>query len=348
MHNRWLSAALAAGAAVLAGRFLLLPLLPFLLALTFAVLLEPGVLWCQRRLGFRRSFAAAALTTLFLSALGIGLGAAAVRLTEEGMALLQRLPEMLEGLPALLSEVERRYDGFCRACPEELQRYLDRFLRELSEEGTALAGELSMAALGWLSGLMKRLPQIALFLFTTVMAVYFTTVSYPKILTFIRRQITPKARERFQGVAGCLRTTFWGWLKAESILCLVTFIMLLLGFWYLGVDYALLTAVLVAVVDAMPVLGTGTVLVPWSVCQLLLGSVPRGTALLALYALILLVRNLLEPQLVAAQAGLPPLAARMAMYLGFRLLGVGGMLLAPVALLFVKQLQDFGAVRIWR
>ena len=136
--------------------------------------------------------------------------------------------------------------------------------------------------------------------------------------------------------------------RAESILCLVTFVMLLLGFWYLGVDYALLTAVLVAIVDALPVLGTGTVLVPWSVYQLLLGSVPRGVALLALYAVILLVRNLLEPKLVAAQAGLPPLAALMAMYLGFRLFGVGGMLLAPVVMMFVKQLQDFGAVRIWK
>ena len=94
--------------------------------------------------------------------------------------------------------------------------------------------------------------------------------------------------------------------------------------------------------------GTGTVLVPWSVYQLLLGSVPRGVALLALYAVILLVRNLLEPKLVAAQAGLPPLAALMAMYLGFRLFGVGGMLLAPVVMMFVKQLQDFGAVRIWK
>ena len=326
MHNRWLSAALVTGVVVLVGRFLLLPLLPFLLALTFAVLLEPGVLWCQRHLHFRRTFAAAALTALFLVTLGVGLGAAAVRLTEEGLSLLQRMPEMLRGLPALLDEVERRYEGFCRACPEELQQYLDRLLRQLSEEGTALAGELSMAALGWLSGLMKRLPQ----------------------MTFIRRQITPKARQRFQGVAGCLRTTFWRWLKAESILCLATFVMLLLGFWYLGVDYALLTAVLVAIVDALPVLGTGTVLVPWSVYQLLLGSVPRGAALLALYALILLVRNLLEPRLVAAQAGLPPLAALMAMYLGFRLFGVGGMLLAPVVMMFVKQLQDFGAVRIWK
>ena len=64
--------------------------------------------------------------------------------------------------------------------------------------------------------------------------------------------------------------------------------------------------------------------------------------------MILLVRNLLEPKLVAAQAGLPPLAALMAMYLGFRLFGVGGMLLAPVVMMFVKQLQDFGAVRIWK
>ena len=149
-------------------------------------------------------------------------------------------------------------------------------------------------------------------------------------------------------MAKCLRSTFWKWLKAESILCLVTFCMLLIGFLYLRLDYALLTAVVVAVIDALPVLGTGTVLIPWSVFHLLLGSAPKGLALLALYAIILLVRSLLEPRLMAAQVGLPSLTALLAMYLGFCLFGVGGMLLLPVALLFVKQLQDGGFIRLWK
>ena len=143
-------------------------------------------------------------------------------------------------------------------------------------------------------------------------------------------------------MADCLRRTFWKWLGAEGVLCGVTFLLLLLGFLYLKQDYGFLLAVLIALVDALPVLGAGLFLVPWALGHLLLGSVPRGVALLALYAVILLVRSILEPKLMAAQAGLPPLSALLAMYVGYSFFGVGGMLLLPIVLLFCRQLSAGG------
>ena len=202
--------------------------------------------------------------------------------------------------------------------------------------------------LSWASELVGKLPGILLFLATTVLAAYFTAVSYPAIIAFVRRQVPQRWQRSLSAAAKTLRSTFWKWLKAESLLCLVTFCLLLLGFWYLGVDYALLTAALTAVVDALPVLGAGTVLVPWAVYHLLLGGVPRGIALLALYAIILLIRSFLEPRVMAAQAGLPHLSALLAMYLGYSLFGVWGMLLLPILLLFVKQLQDGGMIHLWK
>ena len=99
---------------------------------------------------------------------------------------------------------------------------------------------------------------------------------------------------------------------------------------------------------ALPVFGTGTVLLPWAAVCLLAGQAPRAVALAALYAVISAVRSLLEPKVMAAQAGLPPLAALAAMYAGFRALGVAGMILLPMALLFVKQLHDEGYVGLWK
>ena len=98
----------------------------------------------------------------------------------------------------------------------------------------------------------------------------------------------------------------------------------------------------------LPVFGTGTVLLPWAAACLLLGQAPRAVALAALYAVISAVRSFLEPKVMAAQAGLPPLAALAAMYAGFRAFGVAGMILLPVALLFVKQLHDQGYVGLWK
>ena len=138
------------------------------------------------------------------------------------------------------------------------------------------------------------------------------------------------------------------WLRAELLLLLSTFVILLGGFWWLGLDYALLAAVFTALVDALPVLGTGTVLLPWAAGCLLAGNTGRALGLLTLYAAAMLAHTLLEPRLLAGQADLPPVSALLAMYLGFNFLGVGGMILAPVLLLLLKQFQDAGVVRIWK
>ena len=97
----------------------------------------------------------------------------------------------------------------------------------------------------------------------------------------------------------------------------VTFLILTAGFFFLRVEYALLFALLITIIDALPVFGTGTVLLPWAAACLLLGQAPRAVALAALYAVISAVRSFLEPKVMAAQAGLPPLAALAAMYAGF-------------------------------
>ena len=93
---------------------------------------------------------------------------------------------------------------------------------------------------------------------------------------------------------------------------------------------------------------SGTVLLPWAAGCLLAGNTGRALGLLTLYAAAMLAHTLLEPRLLAGQADLPPVSALLAMYLGFHFLGVGGMILAPVLLLLLKQFQDAGVVRIWK
>ena len=132
------------------------------------------------------------------------------------------------------------------------------------------------------------------------------------------------------------------------ILLFTTFIILLIGFCWMRLDYALLAAVFTALVDALPVLGTGTVLFPWAIGCFLLGDTGRGLSLLIIYAIGMLVHNLLEPRLLAKQGDMPPVTALLAMYLGFHFMGVGGMILLPVLRLLLKQFQDAGVIHLWK
>lgn len=343
----------ARAAALLLGttiflRYLLVPLLPFLVALAFAALAEPLVQRLCRRLGVTRRFAAFAVTTALLLVLGAALGTMTLRLASELAEWSSRLPVLAAGLPALWDRTLDRLDSWYGSASPMVRSLLDSLAQHLTDDAPELVGRAGEKVMGLASAAAAGLPDAGLFLITTVLAIYFTALSYPGMLAFLKRQLPAAWQTRCRKLAQCCRSTLLKWLRAELLLILVTFLLLLAGFWWMGLDYALLLATVIALVDALPVLGTGTVLLPWAGASLLLGRTGLALSLTALYSVVLLTHSLLEPRLLAGQAGLPPITALLAMYLGFHFLGVGGMVSFPVLLLLAKQLRDAGVVRLWR
>lgn len=329
-------------------RYLFLWLLPFLLAMGIAALMEPLIDGAQRRLHFKRSFTAAVLTLLLLGGL-ITLSVLLVsRLFQQASALLEQLPSLLSHLPDAVTDLQQRMDRFCNACPAAMRTWIDGFLTNLSTQMVQLADSFSAQCLRRLTSAITHLPQVFLFCATTALAVFFTTAAYPTIMAFLRRQMRPSRLDTARGVKANLFSTLGKWCKAQLILLTITCGELFIGFLLLRQDYALLLAVLIGLIDALPVFGTGTVLIPWAVLCLLSDNIPRGIALAALYAVITLVRSITEPHVMAAQAGLPPLMALLAMYVGFCIFRVPGMIFFPMALLFIKQLHDSGYIKLWK
>ena len=237
---------------------------------------------------------------------------------------------------------------YIAAAPQGVSGYLESALDSVGESLYKLPAALSQWGLELVARTAQASPDTLLFAVTAGIGTYFASASYPQLTAFLAAQIPAGLRRRFSGVGGNLKGSFGGWLRAQLILMLMTFFELLIGFLLLRVRGAPVIAAVTALVDALPVFGTGTVLLPWAAACLLLGQAPRAVALAALYAVISAVRSFLEPKVMAAQAGLPPLAALAAMYAGFRAFGVAGMILLPVALLFVKQLHDQGYVGLWK
>lgn len=328
-------------------RYLLRWLLPFLLALALAAAVEPVIAWCRRRMGLKRGFTAAVVTIAVTGAI-LALAAVIVwQLIRQAAELLGQLPGLLAGLPGMTEDLRQRLEDFCAACPQGLRSWLEEVPALLGTLAAGVAQRASGACITAAAALAAALPGVFLFCGTTALAVFFTAGSYPRVMAFFRRQLGHRL-DRARGVKANLLSTLGKWCRAQAILLGVTFCELLAGFLLMGQRYALLLAAVTALVDALPLFGTGTVLLPWAAVCLLAGQAPRAVALAALYAVISAVRSLLEPKVMAAQAGLPPLASLAAMYAGFRALGVAGMILLPMALLFVKQLHDEGYVGLWK
>ena len=346
--NRILTAALCFAGVYAFFRWLFTPLLPFLLSLGLCALLEPAVQWVRRVMKVRRSFAAVVITCAILLIAGGAITLLVLRLGMELAEWSQNIPQVIDDFPSVWNDSLDRIEIWYSACPPFLRSALDLLAATISENMTSFVATAGSWLMDRVSALATALPGAALFCMTTILALFFTGVGYGKILAFLKRQLPPPWQAHCRRIAQCFRSTILKWLRSEILLIFVTFLILFVGLCWIKTDYVLLTAFFTALVDALPVLGTGIILIPWAVFSMLVGNMQRAIALLVLYAAVLLIRSLIEPRLLAGQADLPPVAVLLAMYLGFHLLGIGGMILLPVLLLLLKQLQDADIIKLWR
>ena len=181
--------------------------------------------------------------------------------------------------------------------------------------------------MAWLGSAAAAPPGGVLAIATGVLAIFFTSASYPELCAALEHAVPEEAMAKLRLFRGGVMRSLARWLRAQATLSLITFSELLIGFLLMRQSYSLLLAFLITLLDALPVFGTGTALVPWAVFTLLFGFPPKAIVLLA-------------PKLLSAQAGLPPVASLFAMYLGYCTFGVAGMVLFPFLLLLFAQIRN--------
>lgn len=342
MKNPWRVLLLTAGGAL--GIWLtirLLPVaLPFLLGLGLAQLAEPLLRPLTERLRLPR-WLAALLAVALLSAATLGalwlLGRA---LLTQAQSLAARAPALLSSLSGPLSALHGRLLRLAAHLPQSLAPAAAEWIDRLFEGGTVLADTVSEWVLSLAGNLLTAVPEIVLFLLTTLLSAYFFASEREEIRSAVRERLPEQWISRVTAVRRRLRAVLGGYVRAQLHLMLVTFGILLAGLLLLRRPSALLLALLIAVVDALPVFGSGTVLIPWGILSFLRGETALAVGLLLLYASASLTRTFLEPRFLGRQIGLHPLLTLLSLYAGFRLFGVLGMLFVPVGVILLKQLYE--------
>ena len=232
--------------------------------------------------------------------------------------------------------------------PKDAVESLNNGIANLSEQLVGLVtGALSTAATATI-GLTAKLPMLLLSFIIWIVASVFLTIDYHQVVGFFVRQLPDRHAELYQTVKELCTNTLFRLLKAYALLMFITFVELSVGLLILRVKGAVWLAALIAIVDILPVLGTGTVLIPWTLFELSSGNFGMALGLLILYVFITVLRNILEPRLVSYQIGLNPLVTLFFMYLGLQIAGVAGMMLFPVVVMILVQLQESGHVHIWK
>ena len=319
-----------------AFRYFLPIVAPFLLGWIIASVAEPVTRAISERLGLNRILAAGVSVTLvllFLMGTVWFLGALCCR---ELSALASGIPEYAELMGTQLASLQNWALGLADRIPGGLGDLLGSSLTGLFREGGMVLEKLASGALSAAGNVAGKLPGGALMIGTAVISAYMISAQYPSLRSRIFG--SERFRTRWEPVLGRLRRTVGLWLTAQVKLTAVTFGIVTAGFLLLRVEHWLLWAVVTALVDAIPLLGTGTVLIPMVLIGLLRGEQVRALGLLGLYVTAMLTRSALEPKLVGRQLGLNPLLTLMALYAGFQIWGVPGMILSPILAVTAVQL----------
>lgn len=313
--------------------------MPFLIAFIISLMIEPTIKYIMKKTKLTRRTSS---IIIFVIVLFIILGS----LTWLIITLFSESSSLLQGLNDYVGKAHQIFDDFMKSFDFDKIHLSDEILGVIQNSTGDILNNASNWVRNLLTGLINivtSLPSIAICIGITVLALYFICVDKIYILDQIEHHL-PKLWVKKIGIhLRDLIKTLGGYLKAEATLILVSFIISLLGLYILkicgfNVQYPLLMALFIGFVDALPILGSGTVMVPWAIICGLNGDLKLGIAIIVLLVIMSIIRQLLEPKLVSKNIGVHPIFTLIAMYTGFKIIGIIGLLVGPIVLIIVKNI----------
>ncbi|MBQ1264194.1 MAG: sporulation integral membrane protein YtvI [Oscillospiraceae bacterium] len=319
----------------------LLPLTaPFLIGLAVARITEPAAEFLCRHTKLPRGLAAFVCVLLLFVLCIVGIGLLGRTVCTELLGFVRELPNVARALAQPLARLEAWLLSLASRFPDGIGSGLQSGIEDLFRGSSALGEQVYDKLFSFASGLLQKFPAFILALFTTVLASFMSASALPPLRAWLSKKMPQPWQEHLHTFTARLRTSLGCWFKAELKLTAIIFLVLTTGLLLLRVDFPLLFSLLITLVDALPILGAGLFLLPWSLFAFLRGNVYFAIGLLVLYATAALIRQTLEPRLLGKQMGLHPLLSLMAIYIGFCTFGVLGMVLFPIAALLIKQFID--------
>lgn len=324
--------------------------MPFLIAFIISLIIEPAIRFLMRKLKLTRK-KSSIIIFVIVSAIIIGtLIWGVVALISEASNLLQGLNGYVEKAYILFQNFTGKFDLSKIHLPNEINTIIQNSTGGLLNT----ASNWIRNALTGLLNIVTSIPTIAIYFVVTIMALYLICVDKVYILDQVEHHFPKKWVFKVGNHIRDLTKTLGGYLKAEATLILVSFIISLIGLYILkfakfNIEFPLLMALFIGFVDALPILGSGTVMVPWAIISALNGDLKLGIAIIVLFIIMSVIRQFLEPKLVSKHIGTHPIFTLIAMYTGFKFIGVIGMLIGPIILIIIKNvfatLIDEGVVK---
>ena len=320
------------------SKYLLPILLPFIISFMMASVLVIPARKIAGNDNKARKYCAIGTGIIFFALLFLGIAILGVKIFDWVLGFLEFVPriyqeEILPLLNYLYGMITTKIDFADVEIAEKLNSVFQNFIGTIGN----FISSFSMNAIKALSSGIAGIPGLIIKLILMIVSCFFFLLDYDKVLEFFS-SILPK-KKAVETIKWYVKNTLLVYIRSYTLLFLLTYAELSIGFQIIGIPYAPIIGLLVAVFDILPILGTGGILLPWAVILLIIKEIPMGIGMFVLYLVITVIRNILEPKLVGKQIGLHPLATLISLYVGVKVVGFWGMIIFPTTLAVISSMR---------
>ena len=313
-------------------------LFPFTLALFFSIMTQPFSRFLEKKLKFSQKIATIVSIVLFLVIFLGFISLSALRLSGEIYKLSINLNKYSKEAQSLWNTAIDKVYSLLGYFPEGFDEQVKNSINGFIRMGTSKLGSFINSLINFITSI----PTIILYICITILSTFFISLDKNKIMAFLEQQFPKSWIKKVYNIKREMFNVLGSYIRAQIILMTICFFELLISFNILSflkfnLQYPLIFSIVICIIDALPILGAGAVLLPWSLISFVTGDINLGLALLIIYFLVLSVRQMLEPKLISQNLGVHPLVTLISMYSGFKFFGVIGFLIGPVVMIILKN-----------
>ena len=315
--------------------------LPFVVGWIISLIAAPFVKFFEEKLKIRRKAGSAFVIVAVIAVVVLVLYGICARLAEEVMGLMNALPAMWKSAGTDFKEIGDRLSILVNRLPADMQETLSNLAQQANTYAGELVGKLSTPTIAAVGNFARQLPGILIGIIMCLLSSYFFVAEKSQISTWFGEHMPRSVRKRYHMIRDGLMKAVGGYFKAQLKIEVWMYVLLVIGFAILQVDYALLIALGIAFMDFLPFFGTGTVMVPWAIVKILSADYKMAIGLLIIWGVGQLARQLIQPKIVGDSVGVPPLPTLFLLFIGYKVGSVLGMILAvPLGLILYTMYKE--------
>lgn len=322
-------------------------LMPFILAFLVACLLQRPIKFLNRTLRLKKKLCALIVALLFFVCLAAFIWWGGGELVTRMHGLIINLPTFYsDTIAPMVVDIFGKLETLKVWNELNLMDVLQNLETQMMDALASMATKISTNAISAVTGIAASLPMLFVKTVLFIVATVFLSMDYDKLMGFCIHQMNDRVRELFEEIRVYIVGTLFVVIRSYLLIMSITFAELSIGLTIIGVENSLLIAVGIAIFDILPVLGTGGIMIPWAVVNIVLGNGWMAAKLFLVYVIITIVRNIIEPKIVGSQLGLHPIVTLSSLFAGAQLLGGIGLFGFPIGLSLLVHLNKKGLIKI--